>query len=128
MGPDRAALDDLLIHYVIAHRGTEYVVFQGLLAAAHRAGVRAMAVEVVQAPTAANGRTAVCAATVVTPAGRFRGLGDASPRNSRDPDAAALLRLAQVRAKARTPCDAPDLAPVPAENPVHHAPAPAPPR
>jgi hypothetical protein len=116
VGPHRTDLDDLLIHYVIAHRGTEYVVFAGLLAAAHRAGVRAIAVELVQSPTAANGRTAVCAATVVTPAGRFRGLGDASPRNSRDSDVAALLRLAQVRAKARTLCDALNLAMIPIED------------
>ena len=53
---------------------------------------------------------------MVTPAGRFRGLGDASPRNSRDPDAAALLRLAQVRARARTLCDALNLAMVPIED------------
>jgi hypothetical protein len=88
----------------------------GLLAAAHRAGVRAISVQVVQVPMAANGMTAVCAATVVTPAGRFRGLGDASPRNSRDPDAAALLRLAEARAKARTLCDALNLAVVPIED------------
>jgi hypothetical protein len=47
---------------------------------------------------------------VVLPAGRFRGLGDASPRNSRTTDSGALLRLAQVRAKARTLCDALNLA------------------
>jgi hypothetical protein len=73
-------------------------------------------VELVQAPAEANGRTAVCAATVVTPAGRFRGLGDASPRTSRETDAGALLRLAQVRAKARTLCDALNLAMIPAED------------
>lgn len=93
-----------------------YVLAEGLLAAAHRAGVREIAVELVQAPSAGNGRAAVCAATVVTPAGRFRGLGDASPRNSRDTEPGALLRLAQVRAKARTLCDAPDLAMVPSED------------
>jgi hypothetical protein len=107
---------DLLFHYVIVHRGTSYVVFQGLLAAAHRAGVREIAVEVVQVPGPENGRTAVCTATVVTPTGRFCGLGDASPHNSRDPDAGALLHLAQVRAKARTLCDALNLALVPIED------------
>ena len=113
MRPDVA---DVLLHYVVTHRGTTYVLADGLLAAAHRAGVREIAVELLQAPTEANGRTAVCAATVVTPAGRFRGLGDASPRNSPDADPGALLRLAQVRAKARTLCDALNLAMVPAED------------
>jgi hypothetical protein len=78
--------------------------------------VRAIAVELLQPPTPANGGTAVCAATAVTSAGRFRGLGDASPRNSRDPDPSALLRLAEVRAKARTLCDTLGLALVPIED------------
>jgi hypothetical protein len=58
----------------------------------------------------------VCDATVVTPAGRFRGLGDASLRNSRDPDAGAPLRLAEARAQARALCEALNLAPVPMED------------
>ena len=93
---ERAAVAALLLHYVIHHRGTVYVAAQGLLGAAHLAGVRAIAVELLQAPTEANGHTAICAATVVTPGGRFRGLGDASPRNSRETTPSALLGLAQV--------------------------------
>jgi hypothetical protein len=114
----RAAVDALLLHDVIHHQGTVYVTAQGLLGAAHLAGVRAIAVELLQAPAPANGHTAVCPATVVAPAGRFRGLGDASPHNSRETAPAALLPLAQVRAKARTLCDALNLAMVPAEDAV----------
>lgn len=113
----RSAVDhDLLLPYVITHRGTTYALAEGLLAVAHRAGVTRIAVELVQAPDEANGHTAVCAAEVITPAGRFRGLGDASPRNSRDTDAGALLHLSQVRAKARTLCDALNLDVVPIED------------
>lgn len=112
----RADLDVLLLHYLIVHRGTEHVVFDGLLLAAHRAGVREVSVELVQAPARENGWTAVCAARVVTPSATFRGLGDASPGNSRRTDAGALLLLAQVRAKARTLCDALNLAMVPIED------------
>ena len=112
----RPEIAEVLRHYVVTRGGTTYVLADGLLAAAHQVGVRQIAVELLQVPTEANGRTAVCAATVVLPAGRFRGLGDASPRNSRDADAGALLRLAQVRAKSRTLCDALNLALVPPED------------
>lgn len=83
----RLDVADVLLPYVITHRGTTYALAEGLLAVAHQAGVRAIVVELVQAPTETNGHTAVCAATVVTPAGRFRGLGDAGPRNGCGQDA-----------------------------------------
>ena len=81
MRPDA---DDHLPHDVSARRGTEGVVSAGLLAAARRDDAPEVAVDPVGAPTASNGRAAVCAATLVIPAGRCWGPGDASPRMSRD--------------------------------------------
>src|SRR5262249_18717936 len=55
----RAAAAVLLVHDLIIHQGTAYVLPEGLLAAAHLLGVRTIAVELMQAPTPANGRAAV---------------------------------------------------------------------
>ena len=66
----RPEIADVQLHYVITRRGTTSVLADGLLAAAYRAGVRRIAVELVRGPTEANGRAAVCAATAVTPSAR----------------------------------------------------------
>src|SRR5688500_17460193 len=57
--------------YVISRRGAHYVLYEGLLAEAHRQGLRGIVTRLIQAPAAENGGLAVCAAVVETSRGRF---------------------------------------------------------
>jgi hypothetical protein len=114
-----------LYHYVITREGRAYVLYQGLLAEAHRRGLRGIRTRLLQSPTGANGGVAVCAATVTTPAGEFTAVGaagpasPASPATGRPPERPAgppgrtLIQLAETRAKARALRDALNLDAVP---------------
>jgi hypothetical protein len=108
-----------LYHYVITRQGKDYVLYQGLLAEAHRRGLRGIRTRLLQSPTGANGGVAVCAATVTTPAGEFTATGAAGPpgtasgRNPGPPLGRTLIQLAETRAKARALRDALNLDAVP---------------
>ena len=101
---------------MVTHLGTAYVDFRGLLAEAHRLGVSAIRVRVLQLPSPANGHRAVCEARVTAPAGEFTALGEAWPGSAARGDATTLLLLAQLRAKARALCEALNLRLVPIED------------
>lgn len=92
--------------FIITRLGKEYVLYAGLLDAAHQAGLRQIRTQLVQAPGPQNGFVAICHAEVVTERGTFTGLGDADPENSTRAMASALIRLAETRAKARALGDA----------------------
>lgn len=92
--------------FIITRRGKEYVLYAGLLDAAHQAGLRQIRTQLVQAPGPQNGFVAICHAEVVTERGTFTGLGDADPENTTRAMASALIRLAEIRAKARALGDA----------------------
>lgn len=84
---------------LVGHR--EFVTYQGLLAMAHDQGLSAIETELLQAPSDANGRTAIVRATTRGKPGAFTGLGDASPENTSRKVVRHLLRVAETRAKAR---------------------------
>ncbi|NBP76035.1 MAG: hypothetical protein EBQ56_08530 [Proteobacteria bacterium] len=92
--------------FIITRLGKEYVLYAGLLDAAHQAGLRQIRTQLVQAPGPQNGFVAICHAEVVTERGTFTGLGDADPENTTRAMASALIRLAETRAKARALGDA----------------------
>lgn len=92
--------------FVISRHGKDYVLYAGLLDEAHQQGLKAIRTQLIQAPTAQNGQTAICLAEVTTERGTFTGLGDAAPDNVSRAMVNALIRLAETRAKARALRDA----------------------
>lgn len=99
--------------YVINRQGKDYVLYVGLLDAAHRAGLRRLATEIVQFPTDANGLTCIVHATaeIHTPDGDgipllFDGIGDATPANVSKGVGPHYIRVAETRSKARALRDA----------------------
>ena len=92
--------------FIVERQGKPFVLYAGLLAEARDQGLKAIKVELLQAPTAENGRLAVVKATVEVERGTFEGLGDASPENVAKPMLPYLIRLSETRAKARALRDA----------------------
>jgi len=91
----------------IQRQGKTYILYAGLLDAAHQAGLKSIDTELLQAPVEANGGTAIVRAVVEMEGGqRFSGLGDANPENVGKMVAPHLLRQAETRAKARALRDA----------------------
>lgn len=91
----------------IERQGRKFVLYAGLLDAAHRAGLTYLASELVQAGTDANGLTWICASTARFADGReFHELADASPSNVSRSMLVNMPRLAATRAKARALRDA----------------------
>ncbi len=102
--------------YVITRRGVEYVLYTGLLVAAHQLGVVSISAQLLQLPAGDNGWVAVCSALVATQTGSFTALGDAHPGNAARSDVSTLILLAQLRAKAHALCDALNLGMTPMED------------
>jgi hypothetical protein len=96
--------------FVINRHGKDYVLYAGLLDAAHQQGLRSIKTELVQVPSAQNGSTAICIAEVTTERGTFTGIGDADPSNVNRAMVNALIRMAETRAKARALRDAVNVA------------------
>lgn len=88
--------------FVIDRQGREFVLFAGLLDAAHTAGLKAIRTTLLQAPSDANGQTTIVHAEVEMGDGRvFHGIGDANPQNVGRGIIPHALRMAETRAKAR---------------------------
>jgi hypothetical protein len=96
--------------FIITRLGRDYVMYAGLLDAAHRDGLSAIRTTLVQAPSPANGFAAICHAEVVTARGTFTAHGDADPENVPRLLVTALVRMAETRAKARALADAVNVA------------------
>lgn len=90
--------------------GKSFPVYAGVLDAAHRAGLRQLTTELLQAPAEENHWTAIvkARAVLVDESGEkiFEEIGDASPANTSDHLVSALIRLAATRAKGRALRDA----------------------
>ncbi len=84
----------------------EVATYAGLLAKAHDEGLSRVETALVQVPAKDNGEVAIVTALVVTKAGSFTGIGDASPANVTRKIAGHLIRMAETRAKARALRDA----------------------
>jgi len=97
--------------FVIKRQGKDFVLYAGLLDAAHTAGLARINTELVQIPSPDNDHVAICRAIAefVNDAGQvrvFSGIGDAAPNNVAPQMKAALIRMAETRAKARALRDA----------------------
>lgn len=87
--------------HVIHRQGKDFVLYQGLLDAAHRAGLMGISTSLVDAPSAENGQTAICHAEARFPWGVYSGIGDANKGNVGPLIGAHIIRMAETRAKAR---------------------------
>lgn len=93
--------------FMITKGGKRFVLFEGLLDAAHARGLKEIDTELLQVPDPSNADVAIVKATVRMDDGKkFSGLGDASPENAARHVAAHIIRLAETRAKARALRDA----------------------
>lgn len=93
--------------FLISRQGKQFALYAGLLDLAHDAGLKSIITTLVQAPTEANNRVAICTATVQMENGRiFTGIGDAAPNNVAPAMQTCLLRMAETRAKSRALRDA----------------------
>jgi hypothetical protein len=96
--------------FIVERQGRAFCLYAGLLDLAHQQGLKSIRTGLVQAPSEANNRVAICSATVVLEQGgverEFTGLGDAAPNNVAPAMQTCLLRMAETRAKARALRDA----------------------
>ena len=93
--------------FMITKGGKQFVLFEGLLDAAHARGLEEIDTELLQVPDPSNADVAIVKAAVRMEDGKkFSGLGDASPQNAARHVAAHIIRLAKTRAKARALRDA----------------------
>lgn len=109
-------------------KGKRYVLYAGLLDAAHRSGLRSISTRLVQAPSDANGHTAIVHARATLVDGDderylFDGVGDANATNTNRGIALHAIRMAETRAKARALRDALNIGEAAVEELADEAPA-----
>jgi hypothetical protein len=93
--------------FVIKRQGKDFILYAGLLDAAHAGGLKALETRLLQAPSKENGDTAIVQAVASFGDGRmFGGIGDANPGNVGPNIRAHAIRMAETRAKARALRDA----------------------
>lgn len=91
---------------IISRQGKDFVLYAGLLDAAHKAGLQGISTHLVQAPTSLNGGIAIVHADAEFPWGTFSGIGDADNENVSRQILPHKIRMAETRAKARALRDA----------------------
>lgn len=91
---------------IIERQGKRFVLYRGLLDAAHQDGLKRIKTDLLQAPRDQNGLTAIVWAEVETSKGVFTGVGDAAPVNVNREMMNVIVRMAETRAKARALRDA----------------------
>jgi len=87
--------------YIVLLQGRTFVRLGGLLELAHSSGLRGIATPMLQVPSADNGQTAICSATVTIRDASYTAHGDANPGNVSRNIAPHLIRMAESRAVAR---------------------------
>jgi hypothetical protein len=88
--------------FIVNRQGRDFVLYGGLLDAAHEKGLRGIRTTIVQAPTDLNGHIAIVHAVVLGADGQeFHGIGDADQGNVSRMMLPHLLRMCETRAKAR---------------------------
>lgn len=96
--------------FIVERQGKHFVLYAGLLDMAHQQGLKSITTTLVQAPSEANNRVAICTAVVVIEKDgierSFTGIGDAAPNNVAPAMQTCLIRMAETRAKARALRDA----------------------
>ncbi len=85
--------------FIVERQGRAFVLYAGLLDLAHQQGLKSVRTELVQTPSEANNRVAICTATVVLERDGqeriFTGIGDAAPNNVAPAMATCLIRMAE---------------------------------
>lgn len=96
--------------FMVERQGKSFVLYAGLLAMAHEAGLKSIHTDLIQVPSEANNRVAICTATVILEKDgverTFTGIGDAAPNNVAPAMQTCLMRMAETRSKARALRDA----------------------
>lgn len=96
--------------FIVERQGKSFCLYAGLLDLAHQQGLKSLTTDLVQIPSEANNRVAICTATVVMEHDGnqrvFQGIGDAAVNNVAPAMAVCLIRMAETRAKARALRDA----------------------
>jgi hypothetical protein len=96
--------------FIVERQGKAFCLYAGLLDLAHQQGLKSIQTDLVQTPSEANNRVAICTATVVLVRDgeerQFTGIGDAAPNNVAPAMVTCLIRMAETRAKARALRDA----------------------
>lgn len=92
--------------FLIERDGKSYILYGGLLDAAHGKGLKGITTELIQKPAPDNGDVAIVHAVAHMPEGDFSGYGDAGPLNVNRMMVTATIRMAETRAKARALRDA----------------------
>ncbi len=89
--------------YIVNIKGKEYVLYAGVLNAAHEKGILCLESTIVQFPSKENGNCCICRATVIGSDGKqnFTDYGDASPDSVDINLLPHIIRLASTRGKAR---------------------------
>lgn len=87
--------------YIKNIQGKDFVLFEGLLDAAHAAGLKSIVTELAQIPDENNGTCIVCARVTMADDRVFTGIGDASSGNVGKMIAPHIIRMAETRAIAR---------------------------
>ena len=71
--------------FLVERQGKQFVLYSGLLAMAHEQGLSSVTTELVQIPSEANNRVAICTARITLEKDgkvvQFTGIGDAAPNN-----------------------------------------------
>jgi hypothetical protein len=96
--------------FIVERQGRSFVLYAGLLDLAHSQGLKSIRTELVQVPSEANNRVAICTAVVTMETDgverAFTGIGDAAANNVAPAMAQCLIRMSETRAKARALRDA----------------------
>lgn len=96
--------------FVVERQGKSFVLYAGLLDLAHQSGLKSIETTLVQVPSEANNRIAICTCVVIMERDgverRFTGIGDAAPNNVAPAMQSCLIRMAETRSKARALRDA----------------------
>lgn len=96
--------------FMVERQGKTFCLYAGLLDLAHQTGLLSIKTSLVQIPSEANNRTAICTAVVTMIKDgvekEFTGIGDAAPNNVAPAMQNCLIRMAETRAKARALRDA----------------------
>lgn len=101
------ALSQIDPQFIVNRQGRDFVLYVGLLDAAHRTKrLEGIHTEVIQFPAEANGWTTFVHASVFLGGARFDGTGEANAENVGKTIAVHAPRMAETRAKARALRDA----------------------
>ena len=96
--------------FLVERQGKQFALYAGLVDLATENGLKSIKTELVQIPSEANNRVAICYATVTMEKDgverTFTGIGDAAPNNVAPAMQTALIRMAETRSKARALRDA----------------------